>query len=54
MKNAAGEGWELQIKGAGRTPYSRGGDGRAVLRSSRFSTSMAPETIDGATALENR
>ncbi len=26
--------WELQLKGAGRTPYSRGGDGRAVLRSS--------------------
>lgn len=28
------QGWELQLKGAGRTPYSRGGDGRAVLRSS--------------------
>jgi serine/tyrosine/threonine adenylyltransferase len=27
-------GIELQLKGAGRTPYSRGGDGRAVLRSS--------------------
>ncbi|MEG3002414.1 MAG: YdiU family protein [Comamonas sp.] len=27
-------GWELQLKGAGRTPYSRRGDGRAVLRSS--------------------
>ncbi|MHA6204093.1 protein adenylyltransferase SelO [Dyella soli] len=26
--------WELQLKGAGRTPYSRGADGRAVLRSS--------------------
>ena len=26
--------WELQLKGAGRTPYSRRGDGRAVLRSS--------------------
>lgn len=26
--------WELQIKGAGPTPYSRMGDGRAVLRSS--------------------
>ena len=25
---------EVQLKGAGRTPYSRGGDGRAVLRSS--------------------
>jgi uncharacterized protein YdiU (UPF0061 family) len=26
-------GWELQLKGAGPTPYSRGSDGRAVLRS---------------------
>lgn len=26
--------WELQLKGSGRTPYSRSGDGRAVLRSS--------------------
>ena len=26
--------WELQIKGGGRTPYSRTADGRAVLRSS--------------------
>ncbi|MBN9430302.1 MAG: YdiU family protein [Burkholderiales bacterium] len=26
--------WEVQLKGAGRTPYSRGADGRAVLRSS--------------------
>lgn len=32
--NAAGRRWELQLKGAGRTPYSRGADGRAVLRSS--------------------
>jgi uncharacterized protein YdiU (UPF0061 family) len=30
----AGERWELQLKGAGRTPYSRFADGRAVLRSS--------------------
>ncbi|MBC7745222.1 MAG: YdiU family protein, partial [Flavobacterium sp.] len=29
-----GETWELQLKGAGLTPYSRRGDGRAVLRSS--------------------
>ncbi|ODU58978.1 MAG: hypothetical protein ABT02_12490 [Comamonadaceae bacterium SCN 68-20] len=28
------QGWEIQLKGAGRTPYSRMGDGRAVLRSS--------------------
>ena len=26
--------WEMQLKGSGRTPYCRGGDGRAVLRSS--------------------
>jgi len=30
----AGQRFELQLKGAGRTPYSRMGDGRAVLRSS--------------------
>lgn len=32
--NAAGERWEMQLKGAGPTPYSRRADGRAVLRSS--------------------
>ena len=32
--NSAGERWELQLKGAGPTPYSRRADGRAVLRSS--------------------
>jgi uncharacterized protein YdiU (UPF0061 family) len=32
--SANGAHWELQLKGAGRTPYSRGGDGRAVLRAS--------------------
>ncbi len=32
--NAGGETWEVQLKGAGPTPYSRGSDGRAVLRSS--------------------
>ncbi len=26
--------WDMQLKGAGPTPYSRSGDGRAVLRSS--------------------
>ena len=26
--------WEVQLKGSGKTPYSRMGDGRAVLRSS--------------------
>ncbi|MGI8885014.1 MAG: protein adenylyltransferase SelO family protein, partial [Pyrinomonadaceae bacterium] len=29
-----GQQWALQLKGAGRTPYSRGADGLAVLRSS--------------------
>lgn len=32
--NAKGEHWELQLKGAGMTPYSRSADGRKVLRSS--------------------
>jgi uncharacterized protein YdiU (UPF0061 family) len=32
--NTAAGGQEVQLKGAGRTPYSRMGDGRAVLRSS--------------------
>ena len=32
--NEKGERWELQLKGAGPTPYSRTADGRAVLRSS--------------------
>lgn len=32
--NGRGEHWDLHLKGAGSTPYSRMGDGRAVLRSS--------------------
>lgn len=32
--NRSGERWALQLKGAGPTPYSRGADGLAVLRSS--------------------
>ncbi len=31
---ANGKHWEMQLKGGGRTPYCRGADGRAVLRSS--------------------
>jgi protein adenylyltransferase len=31
--NSAGERWDVQLKGSGPTPYSRMGDGRAVLRS---------------------
>ncbi|KAI8331945.1 hypothetical protein BC941DRAFT_438024 [Chlamydoabsidia padenii] len=33
-ENSQGERWEVQVKGAGRTPFSRFGDGYAVLRSS--------------------
>jgi uncharacterized protein YdiU (UPF0061 family) len=38
--------FELQLKGGGRTPFCRGGDGRAVLRSSvhRF-LSMQPKKL---------
>ncbi|HZJ95239.1 MAG TPA: YdiU family protein [Thiopseudomonas sp.] len=32
--NNAGEHWDVHLKGAGLTPFSRTGDGRAVLRSS--------------------
>lgn len=32
-ENRLGEGWEIQLKGSGKTPFSRHGDGRAVLRS---------------------
>lgn len=34
MIDRQGQAWELQLKGAGPTPYSRHADGRAVLRSS--------------------
>lgn len=33
VRNFSGEKWDLHLKGAGLTPYSRDGDGRAVLRS---------------------
>jgi serine/tyrosine/threonine adenylyltransferase len=34
FRDLSASSWELQIKGAGPTPYSRRADGRAVLRSS--------------------
>ena len=34
VRNAAGDKWDLHLKGAGKTMFSRFGDGRAVLRSS--------------------
>ena len=33
VRNSRGESWDLHLKGAGQTPFSRDGDGRAVLRS---------------------
>ena len=33
VKNERGERWDLHLKGAGMTPFSRDGDGRSVLRS---------------------
>ena len=43
-----GAGWEIQLKGAGQTPYSRFADGRAVLRSSirEFLCSEAMAALD--------
>ena len=34
IKNQKNESWDLVLKGSGLTPYSRMGDGKAVLRSS--------------------
>ncbi|HET9275986.1 MAG TPA: YdiU family protein [Gemmatimonadales bacterium] len=33
VRNARGERWDLHLKGGGTTRFSRGGDGRSVLRS---------------------
>ncbi|RJS24105.1 YdiU family protein [Corallococcus sp. H22C18031201] len=33
VRTDSGDKWDLHLKGGGPTPYSRGGDGRAVLRS---------------------
>jgi len=33
VRNRQGELWDIQLKGSGKTPYSRFGDGRAVMRS---------------------
>ncbi|MBB3063234.1 uncharacterized protein YdiU (UPF0061 family) [Microbulbifer rhizosphaerae] len=41
-----GEPWELHLKGAGKTPYSRFGDGRAVLRST-IREYLAGEALTG-------
>ncbi len=49
--NPRGQHWDLHLKGAGRTPYSRFGDGRAVLRSCirEFLASEALHHLDIAT-----
>lgn len=44
--NQMGERWDLHLKGAGRTAYSRSGDGRAVLRSS-IREYLAGEAMQG-------
>ncbi|QFT56474.1 YdiU family protein [Microbulbifer sp. THAF38] len=41
-----GKEWELHLKGAGQTPYSRFGDGRAVLRST-IREYLAGEALSG-------
>ncbi len=33
IRNSLGESWDLHLKGGGQTRFSRGGDGRSVLRS---------------------
>ncbi|KAG7160735.1 protein adenylyltransferase SelO-like [Homarus americanus] len=43
--NRRGKWWELQLKGSGKTPYSRYGDGRAVIRSS-VREFLAAEAMD--------
>ena len=45
------KGYELSLKGAGTTPFSRGADGRAVLRSSirEYLCSIAMEGLNIAT-----
>lgn len=49
--NSCGQRWELQLKGAGLTPYSRDADGRKVLRSSirEFLCSEAMHHLGGPT-----
>lgn len=45
VTTAAGRPWELQLKGAGRTAFSRFADGRAVLRST-IREFLASEALD--------
>ena len=43
-KDIHGEYWDIALKGAGKTPYSRHGDGKAVLRSA-VREFLASETL---------
>ncbi len=45
VRTARGEPWELQIKGAGKTAFSRFADGRAVIRST-VREFLASEAMD--------
>ncbi|PLP91888.1 YdiU family protein [Pseudomonas sp. FFUP_PS_473] len=53
VRNDAGEYWDLHLKGAGQTPYSRMGDGRAVLRSS-IREFLASEALHALGIASNR
>jgi len=46
VRNSRGERWDLHLKGAGRTRFSRHGDGRSVLRSA-VREFLASEALHG-------
>ena len=46
VRNAHGESWDLHLKGGGQTRFSRGGDGRSVLRST-IREYLASEALHG-------
>ncbi len=46
VRNARGESWDLHLKGAGQTRFSRHGDGRSVLRSA-VREYLASEALHG-------
>jgi hypothetical protein len=46
VRNSRGESWDLHLKGGGTTRFSRGGDGRSVLRSA-IREYLAGEALHG-------
>ncbi|PYP40389.1 MAG: YdiU family protein, partial [Gemmatimonadetes bacterium] len=46
VRSARGESWDLHLKGGGQTRFSRGGDGRSVLRST-IREYLASEALHG-------